>query len=323
MSTKAPKTSSSSKIPSWLASASKGIVNEAGQLYRNSTYNPYAGQRVAGLAGNEQRALSMAGDPNSFKSYMNPYIEGTLDVAGRKLRENYGRDAARLRGQAVSRGAFGGSRQTLLENGLNENFNTALSDTYVQGMSGAYDRAQQAQNTAFGQLMETGGLDRSLSQAGLDDQYARFREQEDYPWLNLDRYRSMISGVPYTMNSTTTGAKPDLTGQLIGLAGTAAGAFMMSSKEAKDPIGPTKNVAGALAAIPVDRWQYKGDTTEHVGPYAEDFNKAIGKEPGPMIDMRDGIGASIAGVGELHRRVAALEKRKPSRRGALPAKKVA
>ncbi|MEY9435593.1 hypothetical protein ABIF14_002684 [Bradyrhizobium elkanii] len=113
-----------------------------------------------------------------------------------------------------------------------------------------------------------------------------------------------------------------LFGGIGSLVGTGIGAFM-SSKDVK--FNKTK-IAGALDAVrsmPVEAWTYKegaGDEGEHIGPYAEDFQKATGLGDGKSINPIDAIGLGLKAVQELSEKVdkladkKAAPKAKPRRR---------
>lgn len=82
--------------------------------------------------------------------------------------------------------------------------------------------------------------------------------------------------------------------------GTAAALFS-SSRAIKDPLGPAEGVLDTLAQLPVERWQYKDDDTgPHIGPYAEEFNKAFGLTDKPYIMVVDAVGVLLAAVKELN-----------------------
>ena len=79
--------------------------------------------------------------PEAAGYYMNPFVKGALDVSARELGTQNAQDQARLQSQAVSRGAFGGSRSTLLQSEANRNYGQNLGDLYSKGLADAYDKA--------------------------------------------------------------------------------------------------------------------------------------------------------------------------------------
>jgi len=93
-----------------------------------------------------------AQDPNAVASYMNPYLQNTLQPAQQLLNQQYGMQGANQQGAATSKGAFGGSREALMS-GLNEqNRNLAQN----QLVSGAYNQAYNTANTNMQQAASLG-----------------------------------------------------------------------------------------------------------------------------------------------------------------------
>lgn len=97
---------------------------------------------------------------------------------------------------------------------------------------------------------------------------------------------------------------------IFGAIGTAAGAMpwatILSSKEAKTDREAAPGILEALEDVPVDKWRYKdgmGDGGEHVGPMAEDFQKATGLGDGKTINVVDAVGITMGGLKELNEKV--------------------
>lgn len=181
---------------------------------------------------------------------MNPYVKGALDPAARELREETARQVA-LRGQeAGMAGAFGGSRQAIAESETRRGGTEALSDLYQEGYERAYEsgaakfsadrnvaargaeqfralgaQEQQQLTQDIQNLMSTGGLKRSLAQAGLDFDYQQFVEARDWDVTNLQPLIAAVSSVPYG-TTTTNEKKSSGLGNAIGVAASAAGAVM-------------------------------------------------------------------------------------------------
>ena len=73
--------------------------------------------------------------------------------------------------------------------------------------------------------MATGGLKRSLKQAGLDFDYQQFIEARDWDITNLQPLLAAVGTVPYG-TTTTAQTKSSGLGNAIGVAAGAAGAVM-------------------------------------------------------------------------------------------------
>ena len=106
-----------------------------------------------------------------------------------------------------------------------------------------------------------------------------------------------------------------MTNALIGaagsvLAGWASTGFSTSASRFKENIERVSedDILGAIRALPVYHWSYKGDPTRHVGPMAEDFLAAFGVGDSPdRIYHIDAIGALMASTKALARKVERLE----------------
>jgi hypothetical protein len=164
---------------------------------------------------------------------MNPYTKNVLDVANRELGRTYDRQLTDLRGTAASRGAFGGSRQAMLEGQAQRNFLEQQGDLYARGLADSYDRALSASERdlsreaagalaaaggygqiggQFGQLqgqqlqelMGAGGLERGIEQGALDARYGDFLRIQDTEREDLDRYLASIRAGDYTRTGEGT-----------------------------------------------------------------------------------------------------------------------
>jgi len=93
-------------------------------------------------------------------------------------------------------------------------------------------------------------------------------------------------------------------------AGTAAAAMMYMSdeniKKDKEAID-CNQILENLGDIRIERWKYIGDNREHIGPYAQEFQKAFGVGTGVDINMIDAIGVLMASNQALLERIKALE----------------
>lgn len=91
--------------------------------------------------------------------------------------------------------------------------------------------------------------------------------------------------------------------------GTIGGMMMMSSKDSKENKRPMKEgeALEAIRGLPVERWDYKegmGDGgKDHIGTYAEDFQKATGSGDGKAINVVDAIGLMMGGMKDLAAKV--------------------
>lgn len=97
-------------------------------------------------------------------------------------------------------------------------------------------------------------------------------------------------------------------GQVAGLAAS----FIPSSKKIKTDKQPidAEKVADGVASLDVEKWRYKngeGDGGEHVGPYAEDFQRRFGVGDGKRINVIDAHGVELAAIKGLAKKVERIE----------------
>jgi hypothetical protein len=161
---KKQKTTQTYTPPSWVEGASQQAVG-IGQRIASQEYQPYEGERVAGLSANEQQGLTMASETagasqpyyqaagaltargtqqfsdTNIQDYMNPFIKGALDPAAREIREEGARGAMALDARAASMDAFGGSRAALMRSENREKTIQGISDLYGKGYAQAYESA--------------------------------------------------------------------------------------------------------------------------------------------------------------------------------------
>jgi len=96
------------------------------------------------------------------------------------------------------------------------------------------------------------------------------------------------------------------------VAGSAMGMFALSDPDAKENRKPFRGAAEAIAATPVEEYEYRRETgiddgQRHIGPMADKVRQNLGIGDGTALPMQDVTMAVFAGVGELSDRLAALE----------------
>lgn len=157
-----------------------------------------------------------------------------------------------------------------------------------------------AVNPATSLSMATGA-----QQAGGNAAMRGYGQQADI--LNQD-YQNRMS--TWQANQNTMMGTLGGIGQLVG-AGLSLGVF--SSKDMKEDKAPVKrSMLDAVKKMPVEEWTYKegvADEGRHIGPYAQDFQKATGKGDGQTIPVQDMMGVTLAAIQELAGKVEKMEAR--------------
>lgn len=84
--------------------------------------------------------------PGAAEAYMSPYMQNVVDIQQREAQRASNIAAQTQRAQAVGAGAFGGSRQALVEAERQRNLATQLGDIQATGQQAAFQQAQQQFN---------------------------------------------------------------------------------------------------------------------------------------------------------------------------------
>ena len=128
-----------------------------------------AGQQAAGYgalgAQTGQNVANMSTDPGAIGAYMNPYLQNALAPSQNLLNQQYGMQSAAEQGAATQKGAFGGSRNALMQ-GLSQQ-NRMLAQNQL--VSNAY---QQAYNQGIGQMNQAAALGMQGTAQGISGQQA-------------------------------------------------------------------------------------------------------------------------------------------------------
>jgi hypothetical protein len=174
---------------------------------------------------------------------MNPYLQQSLnpqlEEARRQSQITQMQNAAKM----TQAGAFGGSRQAILDAENQRNLGTTLSNITGQGYASAYDKAMQqfnadqqrkVQEAQFGadfglkglgaerdilnQQLGAGAVQRGITSEGIAADLGEFNTQRDFPYKQVQFQRDMISGLP-TGSVTNTPAQLSGIAQLISSVG--------------------------------------------------------------------------------------------------------
>lgn len=136
----------------------QGDLNNAANPY-NQTFNP----NNVNAPQNNQNITTNSWNAQAANQYMNPYIQSTLAPQLQDLRDNFAQQQNQLNGNAASAGAFGGSRQGLLNTQLAKQQDEQTNNLTNQVYSNAY-------NTGLGayQSDQSRNLQGQTAQAGIN-----------------------------------------------------------------------------------------------------------------------------------------------------------
>ena len=210
-----------------------------GQALGSMDYQGYGGPLTAGGSDLQNQAFSgLAGltlpteqmgafTPTSFtqegtaQQFMNPYLQGALnpqiDAARRQAEIQRVADAGRL----TRAGAFGGSRQGVMEAEGNRGLLDRIAGITGTGYANAYDKAMQQFNTeqnmgmkaqdmtnqyGLGTILkqaDLGAAQRGIEGEGIAADRAQFEEERDFPYKQVQYMQSLLQGLPLAAQSYT------------------------------------------------------------------------------------------------------------------------
>lgn len=242
-------TSTASTLSPWAGPYVNQALGEA-QALAAAPYQAYTGPLTAGPTQMQQQAFAGLGSlaqtgytPQAYESgtftsteaqkYMNPYLSAALQPQMEEMQRQA--DIARLAdaSRLTKAGAFGGSRQAIMESEGRRNLLDAQRKALGEGYASAYDRAMGQFNAEQGRSLEAqkateasrqysadfgksaltglataGEQQRQIEQAGLDAALAQFEQERDWAYKMPQYKLGLLQGLPISFSSTT----PNTTG---------------------------------------------------------------------------------------------------------------
>ena len=228
-----------------------------------------AGLGSLGLAGQAagagQQFAQQAQDPRAMQSYMSPYMQNVVDYQKSQALRDYQMAAPMRARQAVGAGAFGGSRQAIMEAEAERSLGSQLQGIAATGSQKAFEDAQRQQQFGanlglqglqaglqgmgqagqaagtLGQLgqqqfgaqkdiinlqSQMGKEQQALEQSKINQQIQDYAISQQYPFMQLGMMNAMLRGLPMQTQSTQLyQAQPSMLQQGIGLTGAASTLF--------------------------------------------------------------------------------------------------
>ena len=239
--------SNTSSLSEWAGPYVTDMMGKA-QAISNEPYQTYQGPMTAGASDLQSKVFSGLGSLNfpsnlgqSFSStgayqaptyganstttgggggtglagqYMNPYLQSVLTPQLDELRRQSQITQMGNNAKMTSQGAFGGSRQAIMDAETQRNLMQEQNKTVGQGYSNAYDRAMGQFNTEQGQaktladmMSQQGQQQRGIEQEGITADLNEFNTQRDYPMKQVQFLQSMLQGLPISTVSNVPQAQ--------------------------------------------------------------------------------------------------------------------
>lgn len=125
--------------PTQTAGASSIAGNIAGRSAASGYYAPLQAERFQLGSPQQVRSDSFTA-PGVSQAYMSPYMQNVVNAQQREARRASDIQRTQNQAQAVQQGAFGGSRQAIMEAERQRNLGTQLGDIQAQGLQSAYQQ---------------------------------------------------------------------------------------------------------------------------------------------------------------------------------------
>jgi hypothetical protein len=226
-----------------------------------------------------------ATDPSVTQSYMSPYMQNVVDFQKQSALRDFQVAQPMRQAEAVAKGAFGGSRQAIVDAEAQRNLNTQLQGIQATGTQKAFEDAQRQQQfgaqlglqglqtglqgygltgqaaSTLGQLgtaqfgaerdianlqSTMGAQQQALEQRKIDQAIQDYAIQQQYPMMQLGFMSNMLRGLPMQAQTTQLyQAQPSSLQQTAGLIG--AGASLLGAGSGRAEGGVIKMAEGGIA----------------------------------------------------------------------------
>ena len=254
------------------SAANLGVPSQYGAATGLTGLTAGASMGLAGQEAQTGRNLAQAStNPYAVGAYMNPFIQNALAPAQQLLNQQYGMQGAAQQGAATQAGAFGGSRNALMQglnqqnqmlaqnqlvgNAYNQAFNQAqqqMNQVSQQGLAGQQAAMQGlgqtgqmanqlagiggaelgAQQGIINTQAQQGAAQQSQQQQVINQAIQNYATAQQYPMMQLANMSGLLRGLPLQATSTQTyQAAPSTVSQISGLGLTGAAAYGLMKKK--------------------------------------------------------------------------------------------
>jgi len=232
------QTGTESSLSSWAGPYVTEMLGR-GRALASQPYQAYTGPLTAGQSAAQQAAFSgIAGlavpteqmgafTPQSFtqqgtaQQYMSPYLQAALEPQIAEARRQAEIQRLQDAGRLTKAGAYGGSRQAVMESELNRNLLRNVADITGAGYQQAFTQAQNQFNTeqqrqqaaqeltnqyglqALQRQAELGAQERAIGSEGIMADRQQFEEERDFPYKQVQYMQSLLQALPLQSQSYT------------------------------------------------------------------------------------------------------------------------
>lgn len=145
MQLQAQQAAANMRVSPYLGQAA-GLAGDIAGRAMNIDYDPtkFQAERVAAERAAAERATTgRFTDPGVAQSYMSPYMQNVVDIQKREAQRQADIAGTQRGAEAVRSGAFGGSRQAIMEAEAQRNLAQQMGDIQARGSQAAYEQAAQ------------------------------------------------------------------------------------------------------------------------------------------------------------------------------------
>ena len=252
-------------LAEWAGDYTADVLGK-GRALAETPYEAYTGPLTAGASGLQQQAFTGIGglsaptdmggfnptqlDATQVSNYMNPYLSSVLDPQIAEARRQSEIDRIANAGKLTKAGAYGGSRQAVMESEGADNLQRQLAGITGKGYASAYDRAIDQFNReqdfglksqdfnneygfdVLGGQATAGAAQRGIMSEGIAADRDQFEEEKLFPYVQTQFQKSLLEGLPVAAQETQYS-------QPSGLANTAGQAELIKALTSANSSGGT------------------------------------------------------------------------------------
>lgn len=227
------QTGTSESLSNWAGPYVTEMLGRGAAL-ADQPYQAYQGPLTAGPSNLQQQAFQGLGslnsqgnnftpgsftDPGVSQQFMNPYLQSALNPQLDELRRQSDISRQQQNSRLSKAGAFGGSRQAVMDAEMDRNLQDQMAQTLNTGYMNAYNQGANQFNTEqglglrasgqnFGQdiqglgaLLNAGNLERNIEQQGISADMAQFEQERMDPYKQVQFMQSLLQGMPVEAQS--------------------------------------------------------------------------------------------------------------------------
>jgi hypothetical protein len=247
-----PTSATEGTLSSWYAPYATNLLDRQ-QALSGMGFTPYSGQLTAGPSTLQNQYFQGVGsltmptqygaatqgltnvmgstfDTAAAQRYMNPYLQASLNPQLEEARRQADITRMNNASRLTQAGAFGGSRQAIMDAETQRNLGTQLANITGTGYNTAYDKAMAQYNadmarqagaaSALGTLggqeqqaglanlaaqQQAGATQRDIEQSGLTADYGQYMREFNYPQEQLTNLANTMKVMPsYALTAQNT-----------------------------------------------------------------------------------------------------------------------